>query len=78
MTNFEFDSNKIELPASIDLTPKGELVDRASLGEDGYIENVEYTLTINFFDNKALIDYYGEDNTYLSDVVEDWHLKLPK
>ena len=55
----------MNLPNLIDLTPKGKLVERANLGEEGYAENVEYNLTISVSNYITHIEYYGEDDTYL-------------
>lgn len=55
------------LPTRFDITPKGKIVDRAEIGEKGYGENVEYELQIQFTsDGIVEINYYGEDDTYLS------------
>jgi flagellar basal body rod protein FlgF len=55
------------LPTRIDMTLNGKIVDRAEIGEKGYIENVEYELQIQFTsDGIVEINYYGEDDTYLS------------
>lgn len=65
------------LPRVIDLTQKGEIVLRADMGEEGYIENVEYTLQITFSsDSLVVIDYYGDDDTWLSQVVENYQEKI--
>ena len=57
----------MNLPNLIDLTPKGKLVERANLGEEGYAENVEYKLTISVSNYITHIEYYGEDDTYLEE-----------
>lgn len=62
----------MQLPLTVDLTPKGKIVDRAIIGTKGYSENIEYTLQINFLRDYVAIDYYGEDATLLSDVCEDF------
>lgn len=62
----------MHLPLTIDLTPKGKIVHRASFGTKDYIDNIEYTLQIHFVTDYIHIDYYGEDGTLLSDVCEDF------
>ena len=54
-------------PLSVDMTPDGDIVERADIGESGYIENVEYTLQIHYSAGRAFVAYYGEDDTWLSD-----------
>jgi hypothetical protein len=64
------------IPTRFDITPNGKIVDRAEFGEKGYGENVEYELQIQFpSDGIVEINYYGEDDTYLS--VQDF-IKLIK
>ena len=64
------------IPTRFDITPNGKIVDRAEFGEKGYLENVEYELQIQFpSDGIVEINYYGEDDTYLS--VQDF-IKLIK
>lgn len=49
-------------PTHFDLTPKGEITHRAQLGEDGYTENMEFTLQLNVTSDGSLnIFYYGEN-----------------
>lgn len=55
------------LPLSIDLTPEGEFVECAEIGELGYMDNVEYSLKLTGCRDKIHIGYYGEDDTYLED-----------
>ena len=55
----------MNLPSTIDLCPDGDLVERANIGQEGYYENIEYTLTISISDNITTIEYCGEDGTYL-------------
>lgn len=62
----------MHLPLTIDLTPKGKIVHRASFGTKDYIDNIEYTLQLNFMGDYLAIDYYGENGTLLSDVCEDF------
>lgn len=58
----------MQLPQSVDLTPKGKLVfERPEYGEIEYFENVEYTLQISVAPNGIEIDYYGDDGNYLED-----------
>ena len=60
-------NNPMFLPLSIDLTPEGEFVERAEIGEPGYHENIEYELHLTGSRDKMAITYYGEDDTYLDD-----------
>ena len=57
----------MKLPNLVDLTPKGKIVERANLGEEGYAENVEYHLIISVSNYTTNIDYYGEDDTFLEE-----------
>ena len=57
----------MNLPNLIDLTPEGELVKRANIGEEGYAENVEYQLVLRVSNYHTYIEYYGEDDTYLEE-----------
>ena len=56
----------MKLPNSIDKTPYGKIVSAAQLGEQGYLENVNYYLTIVHVKNGIEINYQGEDGTLLS------------
>lgn len=60
--------NYIDLPLSIDKTYEGKIVKRAEIGEEGYAENIEYQLMVAVDPNngKMSVQYYGEDDTYLS------------
>lgn len=60
--------NFLDLPLSIDKTPDGKFVKRAEIGEDGYAENIEYCLhtSIDAHTGKISIQYYGEDDSFLS------------
>jgi hypothetical protein len=49
-----------------DLTPKGDIVNKAQIGEKGYIENVEYNLVISKTDEGVIIFWYGEDSNEIS------------
>jgi len=56
----------MELPTRFDITPNGKIVNRAEIGEKGYMENIEYQLQMQFNnDGTVEINYYGEDDTYL-------------
>ena len=70
--SFVFDSNTLSLPTRIDLTSKGKIVKSPEFGEYGYAENIEYELTINFRNGILHIDYYGEDDTFLSNIYPNW------
>jgi hypothetical protein len=57
----------MELPKSFDITSTGKIVKRAEIGEKGYIDNVQYEIQITLsHDGNLFIEYYGEDDTYLS------------
>jgi hypothetical protein len=57
----------MELPKNFDITPTGRIVERAEIGQKGYAKNIEYELQITLSHNGNLvIQYYGEDDTYLS------------
>lgn len=60
--------NFIDLPLSIDKNFEGKIVERAEIGSEGYAENIEYQLMVAVDSNtgKMSIQYYGEDDTYLS------------
>ena len=58
----------MKLPQSVDLTPQGKIVEPSELGEIGYSENVNYNLRMSTEQGYLWIDYYGEDDTFLSDV----------
>ena len=56
----------MDLPKSFDITPSGKIVERAEIGQKGYVENIEYELQITISDYGTLIiQYYGEDGTFL-------------
>lgn len=56
----------MDLPKSFDITPSGKIVERAEIGQKGYVENIEYELQITISDYGTLkIEYYGEDGTFL-------------
>ena len=66
----------MNLPTAIDLTPEGELVERKSYGEDGYVNNIEYIIQIQVQGDHVCIDYYGEDDTMLSNEHPELLKKL--
>ena len=57
----------MNLPNSIDVTPKGKIVPTAKLGEPGYIENEEYQLNFTPVADGVEINYIGESGKYLDD-----------
>lgn len=59
-------SDKMKLLASIDKTPEGYIVLRANIGEEGYIENVQFDLQIQHNEDGFDIVYWGEDATELT------------
>ena len=62
----------IILPPSIEVTEDGTItVDIENIEEGGYYKNIEFTLQLSFGVNSIFIDYYGEDDTYISERYED-------
>ena len=57
----------MRLPITFDLTPKGEIVERREIGEEGYADNIQYNLQFNVQQNGVYISYYGEDDTYFDE-----------
>ena len=57
----------MRLPITFDLTPKGKIVERKHIGEDGYAENIQYNLQFNVVESGIDISYYGEDDTYFDE-----------
>ena len=57
----------MRLPITFDLTPKGKIVERKHIGEEGYAENIQYTLQLNVQEDGVYISYYGEDDEYLDE-----------
>ena len=57
----------MRLPITFDLTPKGKIVERKHIGEEGYAENIQYTMQLNIEEDGVYISYYGEDDEYLDD-----------
>lgn len=68
----------ITLPNVLDLTPKGQIVERAGIGEDGYFENVEYRLSIEFMDDQVHICYTGDDGTVLHLAAKNYKRQMAK
>jgi hypothetical protein len=54
------------LKNQFDLTPEGDIVNKAKIGEKGYIENVEYNLVMTKTDEGIIIFWYGEDSNEIS------------
>ena len=57
----------MRLPITFDLTPKGKIVERKHIGEEGYAENIQYTLQFHFQEDGVYISYYGEDDTFIDE-----------
>jgi len=57
----------MKLPITFDLTPKGEIVEKKEIGEDGYADNIQYNLQFNIQNDGVYISYYGEDDTYFDE-----------
>ena len=68
----------MKLPLTFDLTPKGKIVERKHIGENGYVENIQYTLQFNIEENGVYISYYGEDDTFIDENRIDEIIKLIK
>lgn len=68
----------MQLPNSIDKTPKGKFVKPETMGNKGYFENVNYQLQLTMMDGAVEIDYYGEDDTWLTEkeiesIIKDFN-----
>ena len=57
----------MKLPITFDLTPKGEIVERKEIGENGYADNIQYNLQFNIQNDGVYISYYGEEDTYFDE-----------
>jgi len=57
----------MKLPIRFDLTKRGKIVKPKEYGEEGYIENVEYTLQFNVQEDGVYVSYYGDDDTYFDE-----------
>ena len=66
----------MKLPLTFDLTPKGKIVERKNVGENGYAENIQYTLQFNVQEDGVYISYYGEDDTYIDEDRIDEIIKI--
>lgn len=66
------------LPATVDKTKYGKIVPRKFPCEKGYAENVSYELRIIVMEGYIVIDYYGEDENYLTDVEIDMIIENPE
>jgi len=67
------------LPKTFDLTPTGDIVKCAKIGEEGYAENVQYTLITDEREEDLILGYYGEDDSIISidtyfQLIEDYQL----
>jgi hypothetical protein len=76
--SFIFDSNALELPNQIHLTKTGRIVKPVNFGQKGYAENIEYELSITSRKGVVHIDYYGEDDTWLSNIYPNWVKEIMK
>ena len=66
----------MKLPLTFDLTPKGKIVERKHIGENGYADNIQYTLQFNVEGDGVYISYYGEDDTFIDENRIDEIIKL--
>ena len=57
----------MKLPIKFDLTPKGKIVEKKEIGEEGYADNIQYNLQFNIQNDGVYISYYGEDDTYFDE-----------
>ena len=57
----------MKLPIKFDLTPKGKIVEKKEIGENGYADNIQYNLQFNIQNDGVYISYYGEDDTYFDE-----------
>ena len=63
---------KIILPISIDKTPQKKLSFRnPTSDEEEYYDNVECMLRFDFIGTLIIVDYYGEDDTLLSELFTE-------
>lgn len=64
------------LPTVIDKTPNDKISFRSPKpGEESYIQNIECFLRLEFCGNSISVDYYCEDDTYLSELFNETHKK---
>lgn len=63
------------IPNAVDKQPNGKIVRRTDFGHKGYEENICYTLQMSIIGEHLVIDYYGEDDTYLEEDEVDYILK---
>lgn len=57
----------MNIPNAVDKKPNGKIVKRTNFGFKGYNENICYTLQMSFNGEHLMIDYYGEDDSYLAE-----------
>ena len=57
----------MKLPIKFDLTPKGKIVEKKEIGEEGYADNIQYNLQFNIQNDGVYISYYGENDTYFDE-----------
>jgi|TARA_B110000908_G_scaffold146357_1_gene177284 hypothetical protein len=64
------------LPIEVEITPEDKIVKSSEIGDEGYAENVVYTLQINMMRGSVEIAYYGENDTYLDENILEKIIKL--
>ena len=66
------DLGKLYIPTILDYNPELKKVSfrKPEYLSDDYINNLECTLTINFSGANIYVEYYCEDDTYLSENLE--------
>jgi hypothetical protein len=68
----------MQLPNSIDKNPNGKITLPAKMGDAGYFQNTNYQLQLTMLDGAVEIDYYGEDDTWLTEkeiksIIKDFN-----
>ena len=65
----------MNIPNFVDLTPEGEIVSVADLGDKGYAENIMCTLTLMPDGDSIEINYYREDDGFLDHKQVEYIIK---
>lgn len=65
------DGSTLELPVLVDLNRDGYFVPKANIMDDGYLDNIEYSLVHSLYYDEYF--YYGEDDTTrdIKEVIVD-------
>ncbi len=69
---------KVYLPTWLSYDPETNMIslDLPEIHSPDYFKNVPYSLQLAFSGSRVTVMYYGEDDTYLSQVLhfEDWDI----